>query len=114
VYIKENQILSLIVFNFSTMPIIKEGERSLDYLLLTKSLLAALQHPNSVDDSWMNEDIKDLCQFKLSGDGNSAYWIDNDGGKLCLSFPAILDMKGKYSRFDPYFSLMDSISVCFF
>jgi hypothetical protein len=103
--------------NSSTMSIlstnfIKEGETSWDYLLLTESLVAALQHPSTVDSSWVKD--KNLCRFKMTGDEDSIFWIDDDGGKLCMSFPAILDMGGRYGRFEPYFSLSDCKTVSFF
>jgi hypothetical protein len=85
-----------------------KGETS---LLLTESLVAALQHPRSVNSSWME---KDLCRFRFSGDEDSVYCIDENGGKMCMSFPAVLDMGGRYGRFDPYFSLRDNESVRFF
>jgi hypothetical protein len=82
-------------------------------LFLTESLTEALQHPNSVNSSWMKEEKENLQHFKLSNDQDSAYWIDDDDGKLCMAFPAILDMNGKYGRLDPYFSLTVHDTVCF-
>ena len=43
----------------------------------------------------------------LAWDDDSLLWLDNRREKLCMAFPAILDLKGSYSRVGPYFNVKD-------
>lgn len=68
-----------------------------------------MQHPSCVSVAWLDSvgDLKNnpralhACPFN---DG-SLHWIDKKGTLLCMAFPAILDLNGKYGRTGPYFSL---------
>ena len=85
----------------------------LDDLLLCESLVAALQHPRSARASWLDEKNEELGHMTLSDEEDSAYWIDEDDEKLCLAFPAVLDLDGAFSRLEPYFSISNCKSVIF-
>ena len=75
---------------------------------LARSLEAAFTHPACASDKWLeNSNIKLNHLFPSPCEGNSSYWVDDGNDKLSLSFPAIIDMNGKHSRLDPYFSLKD-------
>jgi hypothetical protein len=87
--------------NFSTMPPVN----------LNDSLHAALRNPYCVNASWMH---KYFNRLKRCDNKDSFYWIDDDNCKICMAFPAILDIHGPYERHEPYFSLADCKSVCHF
>ena len=79
------------------------------YTPLYQSLQAAVQHPSCVSPAW----IDTLADFKNNpralhkpphNDG-SLHWVNKKGNLLCMAFPAVLDLNGKYGRIGPYFSL---------
>jgi hypothetical protein len=92
-----------------------EGQDVFECLFLTESLTAALQHPRCTCLSSIDEGFEKLCHLSWSGDEDeSPYWIDDVGERMCMAFPAILDMNGVYGRYEPYFSLVDKKSVSVF
>ena len=76
---------------------------------LYKSLEAVVQHPNSISTDWIDAmDGLNLTPRSLStppfNDG-ALYWLNKDDDLLQMSFPAVLDCDGKYSKIGPYFNL---------
>ena len=45
---------------------------------------------------------------------NSLYWLDDCDERVCLTFPAVLNLKGAYSRMGSYFTLFDELKVSFY
>jgi hypothetical protein len=87
----------------------ERGESPEQKSALYQSLAAAIEHPNCATAAW----IDTVGDFKNNprtfhdppyNDG-SAHWIDTGGHVLCMAFPAVLDLNGKYGRTGPYFSL---------
>jgi hypothetical protein len=75
---------------------------------LHRSLQAAVQHPSCVSAAWIDTvgDLKNnprALHTPPYNDG-SLHWVDQKGKLLCMAFPAVLDVEGKYSRISPYFS----------
>jgi len=85
-----------------------------EHLKMGESLTAALQNPSCAHHSWLKNPNKNLCRLRCSADKDSLYWVDDEDHKICIAFPAILDMGGTYGRLDPYFSLIDHKSVCLY
>lgn len=84
-----------------------------DESLLYSSLRASLQHPSCASAEWLKNCNISSCHFStLSAWDNSAYWENKRHENLCMAFPAILDLKGSYSRIGPTFNLADSENVC--
>jgi hypothetical protein len=75
---------------------------------LYQSLLAAIEHPNCVKPAWIdtvtNSKNNPRGLPKPYNDG-SLHWVNNSNDLLCMAFPAVLDLDGKYGRTGPYFSL---------
>lgn len=82
---------------------------------LYQSLEAALQHPSCVSAAWIDTvgDFKNnprALHARPYNDG-SLHWVDREGKLLCMAFPALLDLDGKYGRTGPYFSLASEQGV---
>ena len=66
---------------------------------LHRSLSEILRHPSSANTSHLeNFNNNYSCLSLMSSQDDSLYWIDEQHQKFCLAFPAILDLKGRYSR----------------
>lgn len=72
-------------------------------LLLGESLAAALDNPSCAHFSWMKKLDYNLGALKYFPDDGSLVWVDEEGCKKCIAFPAILNKDG--SRLDPYESV---------
>ena len=78
-------------------------DESLRGLFLGESLVAGLENPRCAHFAWMKEPDYNLGTLKCSPDDDSLTWVDEEGHKMCIAFPAILNMDG--SRLDPYNSV---------
>jgi hypothetical protein len=83
------------------------------HLMLEESLACALQHPDSAISSWMMNLEERMRHMRYSANDDFLYWADDENQKRALVFPAILNLRGRYGRLDPYFSLVDHETVCF-
>jgi hypothetical protein len=76
-------------------------------LTLYHSLQETMKHPSSVSPAWVETvDFKNNPRVLHSPPHNdgSSHWVDNDNNLLCMAFPAVLDLYGKYGKTGPYFS----------
>lgn len=85
------------------------SENDSDHTTLYQSLEAAIQHPSCVSNDWLDTigDFKHNprpLNFAPYND-NSFHWVDKNNDLLCMAFPAVLDLGGKYSKVGPYFNL---------
>jgi hypothetical protein len=87
-----------------------------DHSMLYRSLEAALQHPNCVKAEWIDtiEDFDGNLNPRILtappyNDG-SFHWVSKDNEVLCMAFPAVVDVDGKYSKIGPYFNLMTDVA----
>jgi hypothetical protein len=76
---------------------------------LYQSLMAALDMPNAAKREW----LETVADFKNNpralhlppyNDG-ALHFVDKDGYILPISFPAVLDLHGRYARLGPYFNM---------
>jgi hypothetical protein len=88
----------------------------LDHSMLYRSLEAALQHPNCVNAEWIDtiEDFSGNLNPRILptppyNDG-SLHWVSKDNDVLCMAFPAVVDVDGKYSKIGSYFNLMTDVA----
>ena len=72
-------------------------------LLIGESLSAGLQNPRCAHFGWMKKPDYNLGALKCFPDDESLIWVDEEGQKMCIAFPAILDIGG--SRLGPYDSV---------
>jgi hypothetical protein len=81
-----------------------------EHTTLYESLDAVIKHPSCVCNEW----IDTIADYKTNprllntppyNDG-SFHWVDNNDDLLCMAFPAVLDIDGKYSKIGPYFNLL--------
>ena len=76
---------------------------------LYRSLEECLKHPRCISNKWLDEvSTVDNSPRPLKtapyNDGAS-YWVDKDNDILTMSFPAVLETDGKFSKIGPYFNL---------
>ena len=76
---------------------------------LYRSLEECLKHPHCISNKWLDEvSTVDNSPRPLKtapyNDGAS-YWVDKDKDILTMSFPAVLETDGKFSKIGPYFNL---------
>ena len=88
------------------------GDRDMELHL---SLQETMKHPSCVNPAWMDTiaDLKNNPRVlpNLSHNDGCLHWVDKNNEILCLAFPAVLDVYGKYGRIGPYFSLVGN-QVC--
>ena len=81
-----------------------EGQTS-----LYQSLIEVIKHPSCINKAWVNT-VADFrnnpCALHMRpyNDG-SLHFVNKDGNLLCMAFPAVLVLDGKYGCTGPYFSL---------
>jgi hypothetical protein len=82
---------------------------------LNEILHAVLRDCNCENlDMWV-ESIIQSGHFRVVSDKEeSLYCVDENDDLLSMTFPAMLDVKGEYSRISPYFSLENYDKVSFF
>ena len=81
---------------------------------LLKSLRKVLSNSNCLGLGAWSEIIVESGQFQSISnfdDETSLYFLDENDELLCITFPAILDLYGKYSRVSSYFSFRDQENV---
>jgi hypothetical protein len=88
-----------------------DPSRSLIYLSLQESL----RHPSCVSNTWIDTiaDFKNnprTLQTPPYNDG-ALYYVDKKQKPLCMAFPAVLTLNGKYGKIGPYFNLMGDQGV---
>ena len=92
-----------------------EGSPEPTYKPLYQSLQAVVMHPSSVGAAWIDTigDLKNNPHALHTAPYNdgSLHWVDQKGKLLCMGFPAVLDLEGKYGRIGPYFSLTSDHGV---
>ena len=76
---------------------------------LYQSLMAALDMPTTAKREWLETvtDFKNnprVLHLPPYNDG-ALHFVDKDGYILPISFPAVLDLHGKYARLGPYFNM---------
>lgn len=87
---------------------------------LYRSLEECLKHPRCISTEWINEvaDVPNSPRTLKNAPYNDGalYWVDKDGELLSMSFPAVLESDGKFSKIGPYFNLAreHEIKVSFF
>jgi hypothetical protein len=84
---------------------------------LLKSLQVILANSNCLGLGAWSEMMVESGQFQSisdSDDENSLYLSDKNDQLSCITFPAILNLDGKYSRISSYFSFSDEENVSFF
>jgi hypothetical protein len=75
---------------------------------LIESLQILLDECNCRNLEIWSENIVASAQFQsVSNEEKSLYCIDEENDLIFITFPAILDLEGEYSRVRPYFSLED-------
>jgi len=80
---------------------------------LYQSLMAAIEHLSSANVAWVDTVAMNNPRA-VHEDGfkdGSMHWVDKNDNILCLAFPVIVDLHGKYGRTGPYFSLGSNITV---
>lgn len=83
--------------------------------LLYLSLEEALKHPSCVSNKWIDT-IGDFSnnpktlRYSPYNDG-AFYYVDQKQKPLCMAFPAVLNVDGKYGKIGPYFNLMGDQGV---
>lgn len=97
----------------STPPVELQNERSNLY----KSLEAAIEDPYSVSNEWLDTIAEFKNNPRVINNGpykdGSFHWVNKNDDVLCMAFPAILEMNGKYTKVGPYFNLGDRFTkVC--
>jgi hypothetical protein len=101
-------------------PTVSDNSVEAQHSLLYLSLKAALQHPSCVSPSWIDTiaDFKNNPRTLSNAPYNDGalHYVDKKQKVLCMTFPAVLDLDGKYGKIGPYFSLMGerNVQVCFF
>jgi hypothetical protein len=79
------------------------------------SLETTLRHPSSVSNTWIDtiDDARNNPRILSTApfDDGALHWVDRDGKVLRMSFPAVLNMYGKYAKIGPYFSLMSDQNI---
>lgn len=87
---------------------------------LYHSLVEAIKHPSCVNRAWistvadMEKNNPRALHVRPYNDG-SLHFVDKGGNLLCMAFPAVLVLDGKYGRTGPYFSLAtgeQGVKVC--
>jgi len=87
---------------------------------LYQSLVEAIKHPSCVNKAWIGTvadlEKKNPCALHVCpyNDG-LLHFVDKGGNLLCMAFPAVLVLDGKYGRTGPYFSLAtgeQGVKVC--
>jgi hypothetical protein len=76
---------------------------------LYQSLVEAIKHPSCVSTEWVTTvaDFRNnprALHMRPYSDG-SLHFVNKDGNLLCMAFPAVLVLDGRYGRTGPYFSL---------
>jgi hypothetical protein len=85
---------------------------------LYQSVEEAIQHPSCVSIAWLDTvaNLKNNPQLLNDSPYNdgSLHWVNKNNELLCMAFPAVLNLHGRYSKIGPYFSLMGdcTINVC--
>ena len=83
-----------------------------DMTPLETSLLFCLTLPTTITPELINEiDDYNNPRKVASEKENAAYWVRKDGSLLLISFPAILETRGKYGRTGPYFNMIENVSI---
>ena len=79
------------------------------------SLEEALKNPSCVSDTW----IENIADFKNNPrtlpyapyNDNALHYVDQKQKPLCMAFPAVIDLNGKFTKIGPYFNLMGDQAV---
>ena len=79
------------------------------------SLEEALKNPSCVSDTWI-ENIADLKNNPRTlpyapYNDNAFHYVDHKQKPLCMAFPAVIDLNGKFTKIGPYFNLMGDHTV---
>ena len=71
------------------------------------SLEEALKNPSCVSDTW----IENIADFKNNPhtlpyapyNDNTFHYVNQKQKPLCMAFPAVIDLNGKFTKIGPYF-----------
>lgn len=91
---------------------VNQPEESQNNSPLYLSLLHSLKNPNTISTDWLNtiaEKNNPRTINKAAFNDSAQYWVDNNDNILRISFPAILDPNGKYSRVGAYLSMDNQV-----